>query len=902
MAKTSNVTLHVDNVYTYLSGQLHDEVFEDLRKEIGFCDEDAYWKALKQKNKWDGWVTTLRRNKRDGTYFPTGVVGKVKLFLKNQGIVFNEVDDREVVEPNIDLSLNVGSFEERPYQKDAIYKAKRVGRGLVRAATGSGKTFISSGIIAELNVKPFIFFVPSQDLLRQAHDELSRFILHRGLPLDVGTIWGGNKDIRDVNVMTVQTAVRALGEKYEKYDDEEAWSDEDNLDEASYKDISKLIRSCKGMIADECLTGDSLIITKSGVKRLDELKNNIGEEVLSFSGTSVVWRRFTDFMVRGRRSVIKITLSTGEVLKCTKNHPIMTSRGWVEAGRLRLTDQILSYANADAGQKYVSNTEALANIHDMYWDTSVKDDPKNSGQKFTNKHKTTPLYANVAVVKRLISNTPRYLRLLKTKVVLNIENTFTGMIKGHQPGESFCPQRNIRQLWVRYWEILLSYCRQNVVEISGCHLIMESYRKNGQNIKHGFYEDCLPNHTSQTMGDMETERFHVGHLAFRALMQFMLAFIETVKKEYLNSGWMVSEKLGWHGGSATMAVGINSPSHFMLKDSQKEKLDWRHSGFPKNTVKPLFIKPNRILSCTSLQVLLRKYCRWSESTFLNVCNTRLSNIQSIEGCGVENVYDITVDDTHCFFANGILVHNCQHWAAKSCQIISKNATSCKHRFGFSATPYRDKGDDILIESCFGRAIVDIPASYLIKLGYLVKPDIFFVPITNMRGSKYKSYPQLYNKAIVENALRNQRVADIATAMKENGSLVLILVKHINHGKILEDIIDGSEFLHGAHSAKKRNKHIASMRKREASITIATSIFDEGIDCKPLDVLIQAGSGKSPTRALQRVGRVLRPYEGKTSATVIDFEDRCKFFQGHSNKRYNMYKTEPEFNIQFMKTK
>jgi len=61
-----------------------------------------------------------------------------------------------------------------------------------------------------------------------------------------------------------------------------------------------------------------------------------------------------------------------------------------------------------------------------------------------------------------------------------------------------------------------------------------------------------------------------------------------------------------------------------------------------------------------------------------------------------------------------------------------------------------------------------------------------------------------------------------------------------------------------------------MREGAPSITIASVIFDEGIDCRPLDTLILAGGGKSATRSLQRIGRILRPYEGKTKAIAVDF--------------------------------
>ncbi len=238
----------------------------------------------------------------------------------------------------------------------------------------------------------------------------------------------------------------------------------------------------------------------------------------------------------------------------------------------------------------------------------------------------------------------------------------------------------------------------------------------------------------------------------------------------------------------------------------------------------------------------------------------------------------------------------QHWASETCQIISDNSFSCKYKFGQSGTPMRDKGDDILIEGCFGRIIVDISSSFLIKKGYLVKPTIYFIPVSNKRGMKKASYATIYKDAIVNNEQRNNWISQMAINFKDKGRRVLILCKQIDHGKMLENIIPDSIFLYGAHSSKKRKDHLDKIRKGEPSITISSVIFDEGINCRPLDTLILAGSGKSPTRALQRIGRILRPYENKEDAIVIDFMDRCKYMESHSKKRKNVYQREEEFEV------
>ena len=75
-----------------------------------------------------------------------------------------------------------------------------------------------------------------------------------------------------------------------------------------------------------------------------------------------------------------------------------------------------------------------------------------------------------------------------------------------------------------------------------------------------------------------------------------------------------------------------------------------------------------------------------------------------------------------------------------------------------------------------------------------------------------------------------------------------------------------------------------------------------MDVRALDTVILAGGGKSRVRAMQRIGRIMRPYtdpvtgQKKTTATAIDFCIHQKFLLAHSKQREKMYKTEPEFNI------
>jgi len=77
-----------------------------------------------------------------------------------------------------------------------------------------------------------------------------------------------------------------------------------------------------------------------------------------------------------------------------------------------------------------------------------------------------------------------------------------------------------------------------------------------------------------------------------------------------------------------------------------------------------------------------------------------------------------------------------------------------------------------------------------------------------------------------------------------------------------------------------------------------TIADEGLDIPSLSALIMAGGGKSPTRAKQRVGRVIR--KGSPFALVYDFIDLGKWTKKHSRARINILQEEPEFKVSTIK--
>src|SRR5690606_21334147 len=93
--------------------------------------------------------------------------------------------------------------------------------------------------------------------------------------------------------------------------------------------------------------------------------------------------------------------------------------------------------------------------------------------------------------------------------------------------------------------------------------------------------------------------------------------------------------------------------------------------------------------------------------------------------------------------------------------------------------------------------------------------------------------------------------------------------------------------------KIREKIKNDLEEGKIKCIVASRIFDIGLNLPILSGLIIASAGKSSVRALQRIGRVIRPYPGKRFAAVIDFADQAPYLLDHAKRRKEIYETEFE---------
>jgi len=767
--------------------------------------------------------------------------------------------------------------------------------------TVTHNTLILSELISRIKTAPCMFYVLTKDLMEQAYDSLSLTLNE-----PIGRIGGGKYDMQKINICTVQTAVRAVNLRNKKFkisdyqfDEEDVWDKKDIEDEDKLENLKNLLRATKVVFFDECITGDSIVETERGKVRIEEIKKEKCRYVLTHDGNNVMYQKIMNFWDKGYKDILKITLNNGEHIRCTTDHAILTNSGWKKAGEIKTTDQVLFVnAGAESGSNW-TNTNELEN---MSWDIRLKKDPLTNGTRYMSNTLETLHCANADAMEELDRVLTVWKHLLNLEEPKDIQNTLMDTINNLI---LYCiisspPRMKYRLFAEHVWETLRSFPHTQDPKIIDYAEGMGYVRKNGPIIKNSFCLDSGLRQKKSSITAMEKNQLFIVQDVCRFYQQLLQSCMMNETKSQMKSFWTNLGRLDSPGGSATMDLILADVYRYILKGGMNTKILSSQNGSKKMDLNVSFKKQKKMdTSCIIsdlTQTLVLKFMNTSKSMSPDLCNISWKTIKSVKKEKTQNkVYDIEVENTHCFFANGILVHNCHHASAKTCQDVMSASPNAFWRYGCSATPYREDGAEIVLQSLFGRKIVDISASYLIENGFLATPHIIFDPIED--NCKLNSYQQIYKECVSGNDEFNTRVVNIAEYLIEKGLSVLILVSQYNQGDYIKALLKSpTNFVTGRMNKTLRQRSLDELREGVKRCIIGTTLFDEGIDVPRLDAVLMAGGGASATRVYQRIGRTLRLKDGKDRALAIYFHHDARYLDKHARKAKKIMKEEPAFII------
>lgn len=275
-------------------------------------------------------------------------------------------------------------------------------------------------------------------------------------------------------------------------------------------------------------------------------------------------------------------------------------------------------------------------------------------------------------------------------------------------------------------------------------------------------------------------------------------------------------------------------------------------------------------------------------------------------------------------ADMIIGDEIHHVSQNELGTILKYCKNAKVRFGFSATPFRCDGYDMMLEAHIGNIIHHVGISELIKRGYLSKPKIYMVKAPYFLD-KPLTYKNAY-KHFMKCEEKNKMVADIAYKFGKIGKSVLLSFTRVEHLKIVYKILKKMNTagltikkIIGANTADQKEEAMDKLNTKEYNIILST-LFGEGADIPTLDILCNVRNSKSPIDVIQQTGRALRISKDKRPI-IIDFMDYNTFngtkdlfenifresnqkneedvdvkdyFRSYARSRLKFYKSEEEF--------
>jgi len=844
------MNIRLGNVSLVLEGELDTAIADEIRKTLSYVvpghefmpryKQDQILAAKTGKTPWDGTKTVARW--RDGNIVaPTGLFSYVREIFQKHGVQYTILDERPVAVSSPGWTTE--GFDRRDYQIGPTDTALNRQRGVFQMGTGAGKTECAIYIVAKAASIPAMFYVTSTDLLIQAHEKFTKYMRYNGQPTKIGIVGGGHFDLQPITMCTVQTAEKALSGVYTKYQyDDYDENDDTKLNEKQRAELGDYIRSCQCFFCDECFSYDTMVYLPNGKQeRIGVLVNKKYKgHVLSFNKDE---KRFEKKRVVGwirkkpTEKIVRVRLGNVSGITCTDNHVFHTMRGEVRASELRRGDAVVSLL----GKK--RSVQALGNLaRQVVLGTSIGDGAIMFGNKKSVGARLVMTHGKKQY--GYLSHKCRFLDQLNSKT----RKAYSGYT-----GEKEKQSVSRSSVELAFYARLSKKERINLLDPFGMAV--------------HFLDDGTRNGNYGTIACNSMTKDEVYCLRDKFLEYGMKTQPSLSSKGYV----LYIPKASMDVFGEYIAKMAPRCMRYKVVDKYKSTTPIKPPPGPK----------------------------FGYSSVVSVKPARLKEYYDY----YQDVYCLTVEDNHNFVVGSCVVNNCHHTSCDTIQTIISNSHSARYRFGMSASPWRDDGLDILIEAAFGRKICEIPSSLLIDKGFLVQPTIIFNHFTQALGPA-GNFNSHYTRYVVENHVRNKFIAERALEYSKNQGLpTVVLVKWAKHATILADLIQDCEVLTSSGSKKKNPKKrkliLDKMRSREVKCIIATTLLDEGVDVPSASVGIFAGGGKSSTRALQRVGRFIRPdpmVPDKKGAIIEEFWDHTKWLMHHAKIRKKIYQTEHRYII------
>lgn len=269
---------------------------------------------------WDGKIYMLRDRK-----LPYGLLTDLlKLYKKDFSHIqlvldpaLGRVFNTPVKEATDLTSLKWPAAE---HQIECIAAALPYGKGIIRAATGAGKSLIMAYIAKNYfdakYIKKLLIVVPSKSLIAQLESDFVDYGINENL---IGKVFSGAKEWDKKIVISTWQSLANNHDKLPAFD---------------------------AIFIDECLDENTLITTPNGKIKIKDLK--IGDKIISYNLKSNTFEEDNILKIHKNlqnsdsEKFYELTFDNNKTIKITGNHKILTTDGYIRADELTENHDIIS--------------------------------------------------------------------------------------------------------------------------------------------------------------------------------------------------------------------------------------------------------------------------------------------------------------------------------------------------------------------------------------------------------------------------------------------------------------------------------------------------------------------------------------------------------------------------------
>ncbi|MEM0453879.1 MAG: DEAD/DEAH box helicase [Sulfolobales archaeon] len=243
----------------------------------------------------------------------------------------------------------------------------------------------------------------------------------------------------------------------------------------------------------------------------------------------------------------------------------------------------------------------------------------------------------------------------------------------------------------------------------------------------------------------------------------------------------------------------------------------------------------------------------------------------------------------------LIIDEVHHLPAEKFKHIALNSPA-PHRMGLSATPYREDGKHVMLFPLMGGVVYYKSPSELSEKGFLAPYEVVtvYVKLSPEERSKYLELIKRYRALIgsskfedVLNAAKNgnpkalealkihtsikllvqkskrkvDKVKEIVESELSKGNKIIVFAHYVDLAEEIANNVGGL-LLTGDIDKGKRDFILSKFKQLKSGVLVVTTVGDEGIDIPDASIgVLVAGTG-SRRQFIQRLGRLLRPKEGK----------------------------------------